>query len=142
MLEFGATAALNASAAYLRMTVFVIEQKIPLTSEFLATENFQKKYFVDYRDELPVACLCYEEENGWLHPDRLCVLENYRENNIGSTLLTAAEDRAVKAGLARAFLHGEMTAQGFYGKCGYTLVGETFFEDGILCARFEKNLLA
>lgn len=160
MLEFGHTTRLLASAFYVRLEVFVKEQGITLEDEFdekFNTATAEKmipesgrspsvtsptafSYFVEFRDDLPVATLRYELTDDWLHPDRLCVLPAFRRQYIGTSMLLAAESRAQRAGVTRAFLHGELAAQTFYEELGYQAVGTPFVEDGLPCQRFEKNL--
>ncbi|MFA6280130.1 MAG: GNAT family N-acetyltransferase [Bdellovibrionales bacterium] len=58
---------------------------------------------------------------GWLYTDSLWVDESLRGQGVGSALIKAAEEEALKRGCHSAYVWTEsFEARGFYPKCGYT----------------------
>jgi predicted GNAT family N-acyltransferase len=55
-------------------------------------------------------------------------------------LLTAAEDWAVTHGYQLGTIHGELTAQSFYERCGYQATAGPYDEDGAPVVVMHKQL--
>ena len=62
---------------------------------------------------------------GWMHIDILWVDENHRRSGIGSKLLKAAEDEAIRRGAHSVHVDTmSWQAPEFYKKHGYRIIGE------------------
>ena len=62
---------------------------------------------------------------GWMHLDILWVDEKYRKSGIGSRLLKAAEEEAVRRGCHSVHVDTmSWQAPDFYKKYGYRIIGE------------------
>lgn len=132
----------QAAAYYLRMTVFVQEQGIPLTLEFDHFDTDQREYVLIMNDSQPVGTVRYQLANPTtLQPDRLCVALAYRHQGIGQQLLAIIEERACREGCLLSELSAEITATDFYLKLGYHVSSQPFLEDGIPCLKMTKKLL-
>ena len=80
-----------------------------------------------------------------LHPDdakigRMAVLLRWRKHGIGRALLEALLREAQQRGAARAVLHAQVQAIGFYAHAGFAVVSEEFEEAGIAHRRMERAL--
>ena len=75
-------------------------------------------------------CRIFEAESeGEYYLGRLAVLREFRGKNVGTHLLSAAEEYIrSKNGLA-VRLHSQLQAKQFYEKCGYIAFGEIDFEE-------------
>ena len=132
--------AADREAAYaVRRTVFQEEQGVPPELEF------------DDDDERAVHVIA--EADGAVvgtgrvvvHPDhakigRMAVLPTWRKRGVGRLLLTALTRAAAQRGAARAVLHAQVHAIGFYQRAGFTIVGDEFDEAGIPHRRMERPL--
>ncbi|MDR0922355.1 MAG: GNAT family N-acetyltransferase [Lactobacillales bacterium] len=128
----------QAAAFFVRMNVFVIEQKISIQDEFSQIDQEDTRYFVIYDNEKPVATACFQElEGNAIQPDRVCVLKEYRKLGLGTQLLNAIE---AHTGAKFSRLHAEISAIEFYEKLGYKISGGYFKEDGIPVVRMIKQL--
>lgn len=65
-----------------------------------------------------------EADLGWLYVDSLWVAEHAREQGLGTRLMTAIEQTALRQGMTRVYLMTtDFQALGFYQKLGYQVVG-------------------
>lgn len=140
-ISFGYQSSLQAAAFYVRYHVFVLEQKIKPEWEFDSLDDKKRKYFVLFKDEIPVASVRYQAwDQKTIQPDRFCVLKAYRNRGLGRKLLTAYEKQAKKDGYIFSQLTAEVTAIYFYQKLNYQIISDVFLEDGILCQKMAKKL--
>ncbi|MBL1229455.1 GNAT family N-acetyltransferase [Enterococcus sp. BWB1-3] len=140
-LHFGNERWNQAAAFALRYEVFVKEQHISVQEEFDSLDTPDRKYFVLYDGKEAVGTVRYEKaEDEIIQPDRLCVEENNRRKGIGTKLMNALEEKAVKDGCTTSTLSAEISVVPFYEKLGYTKQSGTFLEDNILCVKMSKEL--
>ncbi|MFC6181559.1 GNAT family N-acetyltransferase [Lactiplantibacillus daowaiensis] len=134
--------AYNRAAAYaLRQAVFVEERGIPADVEFDQKDNDERLYVVAYEQpDLPVATLRLEPEaHHVMRFGRVCTRKRYRGQGIGQQLLTKAEVWAQGHGYTQGLIHGEVTAQSFYERCGYTVQAGPYDEDGAPVVVMQKT---
>jgi len=126
--------AYNRAAAYgLRQAVFVEERGIPANVEFDNKDDDERLYLVAYEqpDLVPVATLRLEPQlDHVMRFGRVCTRKDHRGQGIGQQLLTRAEIWAQNHGYTSGLIHGEVTAQSFYERCGYTVKAGPYSEDG------------
>lgn len=79
--------------------------------------------------------------DGSLQMRQVAVAEALQGRGIGSLLVEESEREARRRGVSRLILHARMSAQAFYEKGGYSLVGDPFVEVGIPHQAMEKRLL-
>ncbi|MGX7162873.1 GNAT family N-acetyltransferase [Enterococcus massiliensis] len=139
-IHFGNTPWLQATAFYLRYSVFVLEQNILPIDEFDQLDQSDRNYFIAMTKGKPSGTIRYQRKGKQLQPDRFCILNEFRHQGIGTQLIRACEDRGKSEGCSISRLSAETSAESFYKKLGYQRVSSPFFEDGILCVTMEKKL--
>jgi predicted GNAT family N-acyltransferase len=130
------------SAAYaIRFEVFVDEQRVPPELE-LDELDVTADHMLVLAGGTPVATgRLVTEPPGFEHLDaalgpvahlgRIAVRAPHRGTGVGVAVVRALEERAVAAGLAVAYLSGQVVAIGFYERLGYAAYGEVFDDAGI-----------
>jgi predicted GNAT family N-acyltransferase len=113
---------------YVRNLVFVVEQQIPSALEFDELDSECHHFLVRDVDFQPIAT-CRLSPEGKV--GRMAVLNEWRGQGVGQSLLRAAIDKALNLGLASITANAQVSALGFYQKCGFALEGEVFDEAGI-----------
>ncbi len=124
-MEFRKFDTLPQEAVDIRTAVFVDEQKFK--EEFDGIDKYAK-VIICYDGEKPVAVVRYFKADGEYHIGRVAVIKEYRGRDIGAQIMRQAENEIKKEGGSLVSLDAQMHAEGFYRKCGYTPVGEIFFE--------------
>lgn len=83
-------------------------------------------------DEKPIATLrLFIDENGCWHIGRVCVLKDYRKNNIGTFLIKECIQKAKELGKSKTIVLGaQVSAKNFYEKIGFCEYGDIFYEEG------------
>jgi predicted GNAT family N-acyltransferase len=127
-LVLGDWSTLQASAAPIRLEVFVQEQHVPLEEE------------VDSLDPVCVHAVIFDEQGtalatGRLLPDghigRMAVLKTARARGIGSAVLNALVQRAQLEGFAEVVLSAQSHAKGFYLRHGFLPEGVEYLDANI-----------
>ncbi len=72
---------------------------------------------------------------------RMAVVPEQQGRAIGRALVRHAEALARERRFEVLMMHARSTAVGFYEKCGYSIVGDEFIEQGIPHIRMEKRLV-
>lgn len=134
------TTASERDAAYaVRRTVFQDEQGVPPEIEFDA-DDAGAAHVIAAADGVVVGT-----GRVVLHPDyakigRMAVLAPWRRRGVGRLLLDALLREAALHGAARAVLHAQVHAVGFYQRAGFAVFGDPFDEAGIPHRRMERAL--
>lgn len=131
----------RAAALSLRQAIFVTERGIPRDVEFDDRDTADRIYVTLYQDDThPVATLRLEPQSPEvMRFGRICTRQDLRGQGLGSRLLTAAENWARHHGYRTGTIHGEVSAQGFYERCGYVVTAGPFAEDGAPVVVLHKN---
>ncbi|GHP13717.1 N-acetyltransferase [Lentilactobacillus fungorum] len=141
-LIVNSTKPIRAAAAYIRLSVFVLERGIALTDEFDDKDSDDMIYAVLFKESQPIATCRFEQLDATtLKIGRVATLKAYRGHGYGRQVITAMENRAKEAGLTQSIIHSELTAQGFYEKMGYRPISDVFLEDGVPCIIVKKDQL-
>ena len=115
-------------ARRVREEVFVREQGVPIEMEW------------DEWDERCVHALAVDQAGravgtGRLLPDgrigRMAVLRTWRGRGVGTAILEALMQPARQQDMPAITLHAQTHAAAFYGRYGFSAVGEIFMEAGI-----------
>ncbi|WP_407889279.1 GNAT family N-acetyltransferase [Levilactobacillus sp. N40-8-2] len=132
----------RAAALSLRQAIFVTERGIPRDVEFDDRDTIDRVYVTLYQDAThPVATLRLEPQSSTeMRFGRVCTRQDLRGQGLGTRLLTAAEDWSREHGFTTGVIHGEVSAQPFYERCGYVVNEGPFDEDGAPVVVLHKQL--
>lgn len=123
----------------IRHEVFVKEQGVSLALEIEGEEG--KNYYVGYIDEKPVVTArSYLEDSTTWHLQRVATLKDFRNQGLAAKLLLEIEKQAKNVQIIRLTLGAQDSAQGFYQKLGYHVVGDGFLDAGIAHHQMDKFL--
>jgi len=130
-------------AVKIRQKVFVEEQQVPPELEI---DQYEAAcvHFVLYDEEnqaQATARLLPNKDKNQATLQRMAVYKEARDKGYGRMVVLAVEEFAKKQGFAKIELHGQLTAQNFYEKLGYTPYGEIFDDAGIDHISMEKALV-
>jgi predicted GNAT family N-acyltransferase len=127
-------------ALFVRKSVFVKEQQIPLEIEVDQNEE-QAVHIVLYNDqEKPIAAGRYRILESIAKAERICVLPSERGNGSGSQIMEALEKHAAEQGLKHVKLSAQAHAIPFYEKLGYYAITEEYLEQNIPHKMMKKDL--
>lgn len=121
----------------IRTRVFVEEQKVPAELEWDDADNLSTHFLAVDDNDNGLGCIRLTP-SGQL--SRLCVLENARNQGIGSQLLKTAEAHAQQVGMKEVFLHAQTHATSFYEAAGFSVNGGIFVEADIPHRQMFKEL--
>jgi len=136
-LELGDWSTLQASAAPIRLEVFVHEQQVPLEEE------------IDAMDALCVHAVVFDAQEcalatGRLLPDghigRMAVRKTARSQGLGSAVLNALTHRARQKGFVEVVLSAQIHAKGFYVRHGFVAEGVEYLDANIAHILMRKTL--
>ncbi|MEJ6629989.1 MAG: YbgC/FadM family acyl-CoA thioesterase [Burkholderiaceae bacterium] len=133
--------ALQAPAAAVRKAVFVEEQGIAVEDEWDAADAHCLHAVVENRLGQAIATgRLLPSEDGVSKIGRMAVLRAIRGGSFGRQVLNALCDAALARGDHTAKLSAQRSAEGFYERLGFRVVGEPFDEVGIPHVHMEKAL--
>ena len=140
-VRVGSWAELGPDAQRLRTAVFVEEQRIPKELEWDAADATAVHAVAYNRLGRPLATgrlLTFEP--GSSKVGRMAVDRMLRGGRLGRDVLHALMQAARERGDAEVVLHAQRSAEGFYARLGYTVLGEPFEEAGIPHVSMFKRL--
>lgn len=117
-------------AYYVRKTVFVEEQNVPIDIEIDEHES-EAAHFVLYDEGQPIGAARFRVVDGYGKLERICVLKEKRGTGAGKALMAALEEHATDNGIGKLKLNAQTQAIPFYEKLGYKVVSEEFLDAGI-----------
>jgi predicted GNAT family N-acyltransferase len=127
-----------ARALFVRRQVFVLEQKIPLRSEF-EHADCAALHVLALQGGQPVGTgrllLCAERAR----IGRLAVLAAARRHGVGSALLSSLLELGRRHGVRHFVLHAQIPALPLYLRAGFHVSSSMFLEDGLLHCRLERH---
>lgn len=126
-------------AYYVRMKVFVEEQKVDVEEEIDQYEE-EATHIVVYDEGKPVGAGRLRVVDGYGKMERICVMLSHRKAGVGKLIMSKMESLAVDKGLSKLKLHGQTHAEGFYEKLGYVTVSGEFMDAGIPHVEMVKKL--
>ena len=134
-IRTGPWSQLQPDASAVRVRVFVDEQKIPLEMEWDEADNVALHAVAYNRLGQPLATGRLLQGNpaepGVARIGRMAVERVVRGTRLGRDILETLADVARQRGDREVRLHAQCSAQGFYGRLGFSAVGAPFEEDGI-----------
>jgi predicted GNAT family N-acyltransferase len=117
-------------AYYVRKTVFVEEQNVPLEEEIDAYED-AAEHFIMYHEEAPIAAGRFRFVDGYGKVERICVMKEARKTGAGKAIMNAIEDYARQKDIHKLKLNAQTHAIPFYAGLGYEIFSEEFLDAGI-----------
>jgi len=134
-IRTGPWSQLQPDASAVRVRVFVDEQKIPLEMEWDEADNVALHAVAYNRLGQPLATGRLLQGNpaepGVARIGRMAVERVVRGTRLGRDILETLADVARQRGDREVRLHAQCSAQGFYGRLGFSAVGAPFEEAGI-----------
>ncbi|KRM11416.1 GNAT family N-acetyltransferase [Paucilactobacillus suebicus] len=132
----------QAAALSIRLKVFVQERGLNKQDEFDGGDTEQTVYAVAWQDErTPVATVRFQQvDEQTMRPGRVATLPEYRGQGTAQRALLATEKYGQSFGMIHSVIHSELTAQGFYERCGYQVSSTPFIEDGVECIELTKKI--
>ncbi|WP_400246567.1 GNAT family N-acetyltransferase [Niallia sp. JL1B1071] len=118
-------------AFYVRQTVFVKEQNVPVEEEI---DEFEKNstHFVLYdENKKPIGAGRYRAFDEYGKVERICILSTNRKGGAGKAVMNKIEEYALNSGAPALKLNAQTHAIPFYSKLGYEVVSEEFLDAGI-----------
>ncbi|MDH5612277.1 MAG: GNAT family N-acetyltransferase [Gammaproteobacteria bacterium] len=127
----------NTELKQIRSTVFIKEQHVPAELEWDEFDE-QSIHFLASNNNQAIAC-------ARLKPDgqigRMAVLSNYRNQGIGTKLLSIVISHAKNSGYNMVYLHAQKQAINFYRKFEFIENGMEFIDAGILHHAMYRTLI-
>ncbi|PZO20839.1 MAG: 4-hydroxybenzoyl-CoA thioesterase [Burkholderiales bacterium] len=140
-VRVGDWSTLGTDAQRLRTAVFVEEQRIPKELEWDAADATAVHAVAYNRLGRPLATgRLLAHEPGTSKIGRMAVDRTLRGGRLGRDVLQALTETARERGDAEVVLHAQRSAEGFYARLGYTVLGDPFEEAGIPHVTMFKRL--
>jgi len=119
-------------AAYLRTSVYIIEQACPPCEEFDVTDNIAQHY-LGWAGDIPVTtCRVYEPEKGAVGIGRIVTAKEHRGKGHASSMLRMVmDDIRQQPGINAIKMSAQDHAIGLYEKLGFKSYGDGYMEAGI-----------
>jgi predicted GNAT family N-acyltransferase len=127
-----------ASIRFVRVTVFIDEQHVPLDLEF-DDRDARCRHVLALDNGAPIGTARLDLEYGG-KVGRLAVLKRRRRGGVGRALMERLHAIARAHGTMKLWCHAQLTAVPFYERLGYRSTGATFDEAGIDHVRMELDL--
>jgi len=137
----GGNAAAGEMARAVRRAVFIDEQGVDEADEMDGKDDVAT-HIVVTDDGEPVATARFRfVEATTARIERVAVLEPYRGEGLGASVMETAESIVRERGAMSAVLHSQLRVAEFYEELGYEVVGDRFEEAGIPHVEMRKRLV-
>ncbi|PSP62771.1 GNAT family N-acetyltransferase [Halobacteriales archaeon QH_8_67_36] len=137
----GGDAAAGEMARAVRRAVFIDEQGVDEADEMDGKDDVAT-HIVVTDDGEPVATARFRfVEATTARIERVAVLEPYRGEGLGASVMETAESIVRERGATSAVLHSQLRVAEFYEELGYEVVGDRFEEAGIPHVEMRKRLV-
>ncbi|MFP3722958.1 GNAT family N-acetyltransferase [Niallia circulans] len=127
-------------AFYVRQTVFVQEQKVPIEEEIDAYEEDSVHFVLYDDDKKPIGAGRYRTFDEYGKVERICILSTNRKGGAGKAVMNKIEEYALNNGAPALKLNAQTQAIPFYSKLGYEVVSDEFLDAGIPHKTMIKHL--
>jgi len=97
-------------------------------------------HFIVYDKNLPIANGRARPIDDYIKFERICVLANYRNKNIGTILYKKMEEYLLMQGKTKYRLASQVQATNFYTKLGYNAISEAYIEADIVHILMQKEV--
>ncbi|BFM16225.1 GNAT family N-acetyltransferase [Maricurvus nonylphenolicus] len=120
----------SSAATNLRREVFIVEQKVPESDE-LDNQDQHATHFIGIDPTTNTVTACARLLNSG-QIGRVAVKKEFRHRGYGQQLMDYIIEYATQNNYPTLFLHAQVQTQAFYRKLGFSPVGDTFMDAGIL----------
>lgn len=127
----------------IRNIVFVKEKRVSEEIEKDEYDFLDSKcdhFLLKYQNKAIGTCRCLYDQIDGIKLQRLCILKEYRKLGFGSRILHWLEDYYNTRNKKYILMDAKYQVVGFYEKCGYQKISDTFIEAGIEHITMMKNL--
>ena len=127
----------------IRKRVFVEEQGVDISLEIDGMDEPGSGclHFLMLEGDEPIGTFrAYFEDSETVHLQRFCILPSARGRGYGREALRFTEGFYTAKGAKKLTFGAQVSAIGFYLRCGYTVVSEEFLDAGIPHRTMEKAL--
>jgi len=129
--------ACKAQLSAIRREVFIEEQHVPEELEWDEYDETAQHVIALDTDGKAVATGRIKNDG---HIGRMAVLKSYRQQGIGTAILLALLNVALKNKLTSVYLHAQISAVAFYEKQGFICNSKEFMDAGIAHKSMIKQL--
>lgn len=138
-MEYKIFKELPENAKLIRETVFVKEQGF---KEEFDSVDLIATHIVIYNDGKPAAVGRYFNEGNspTYHIGRVAVMKEYRGLGYGKDIMDIAEKHIKAEGGEKIEVSAQLQAKLFYEKCGYTAVGDIYYDEHCKHILMFKNI--
>lgn len=138
-MEYKIFKELPENAKLIRETVFVKEQGF---KEEFDIVDLTATHIVIYNDGKPAAVGRYFNEcnSPTYHIGRVAVMKEYRGLGYGKDIMDIAEKHIKAEGGEKIEVSAQLQAKPFYEKCGYTAVGDIYYDEHCKHILMFKNI--
>lgn len=138
-MEYKIFKELPENAKLIRETVFVKEQGF---KEEFDSVDLIATHIVIYNDGKPAAVGRYFNEGNspTYHIGRVAVMKEYRGLGYGKGIMDIAEKHIKAEGGEKIEVSAQLQAKPFYEKCGYTAVGDIYYDEHCKHILMFKNI--
>ncbi len=128
----------------LRKEVFVIEQGCPIEEEFDEFDDLNRigkdsLHFNVYKNDICISTARVIIDINSAKIQRVCVLKDYRGSGIGLFIMLKLHKYLIQKNIIKATLSSQNHAIGFYKKLGYSEIGNSYLEAGIIHKKMYIN---
>lgn len=124
----------------IRFRVFTIEQGFAKKDDL---DEFDSKsiHIIVYQNSKAIATArMFKENDKTYHIGRIAVLKKYRNNGVGSFILSIFESKSKELGANKINIGSQIDKTGFYEKCGYEKHGDIFDDAGYPHIMMQKQI--
>jgi len=113
------------SCLSIRKQVFIMGQNIPVEIE-LDDDHIEADYFLAEIDHISVGTARFRKTDSGIKLERFAVLEDYRNFGVGKALVLFILNHLKNE--KTIYLNAQESVIEFYGKLGFEIVGDQFYE--------------
>lgn len=127
-------------AIEIRFQVFTLEQGFAKEVD-LDDFDYKSVHILVYINNKAIATArMFKEDENAFHVGRIAVLKEYRNQGVGSFILSVFEKKAKELGGHKINIGSQIDKAGFYEKCGYKKYGDIFNDAGYPHIMMQKLL--
>jgi predicted GNAT family N-acyltransferase len=114
---------------------------LSIAQDDLSRECYDRHYGLVENDELLACLIITGLDNFTVQLRQMAVAEVCRGRGLGFRLVSGVEKVLQSEGIRKIVLNARRTAEKFYEKCGYQVVGEEYIKIGLPHINMEKLIL-
>ena len=130
--------------AMIGLRVTALLEPIGVPASYIDSEREKDDFFIGAFEgsEIIGCCILTRKDNHTLQLRQMAVIPHLRGRKIGVEIIRFAESVAKQNHYNILMMHARDPVIGFYEKCGYSIVGDQFFEVGMGHHKMQKELTA